>query len=281
MSYSEYTKKIIRFKKDNRNGAAYIENALLKIFTKAAEELKIFDFIKLVKLTENWPAPMANIYNLTDNLISQLKYPKPEIESFIKQHQQHIIISRNRVSELASSMMVKLNSIATLSASGLVYNSINTAANRGWRGTVMVAESRPILEGKLLAAALAELPVKVVFGADCQIFSMLDNVDSAFIGADMITGSYFINKTGTSALIATLGAKKKVYVLADLSKYYFSKKKAIIPEMPSEEVWRKHPPKVKIVNRYFEKIDFKKNIILIDDNKITGSLRFKKYLENR
>ncbi len=281
MSYSEYKKKVIRLKKDNRNGAAYIENELLKIFTKAAKELKKSDFVKLIRLTENWPAPMANIYNLTDNLILQLEYPKSEIESFLKQHQKHILISKNKVGELASSIIIKLNSIATLSASGLVYNSIKTAANKGWRGTVLVAESRPILEGKLLAAALAKLPVKVVFGADCQIFSMLDNVDAVFIGADMITGSYFINKTGTGALIATLGAKKKVYVLADLSKYYFSKKKTKIPEMPSEEVWRKHPPKVKIVNRYFEKIDFKKNIILVNDNEITGSLRFRKYLENR
>jgi len=201
--------------------------------------------------------------------------------SYLRSLQDDILTARDKLCGKAASIIKRYKSIVTISASGLVYESIHKTIKMGWRGAVFVAESRPVLEGKSLAVSLAESPIRIVYGTDCQVLSMLDDVNAAFIGADLISSRYFINKTGTSALLSCLDSKKKVYILADSSKYYDFPDKIVIPEMPPSEVWPHHPDRVKIVNRYFEKVSFHKNLVFINESECINSDKLKKYLEKR
>jgi translation initiation factor 2B subunit (eIF-2B alpha/beta/delta family) len=64
------------------------------------------------------------------------------------------------------------------------------------------AESRPGLEGRALAEALAEVGVAVTVTADAAIASDFRRGDVVLVGADALASDWFINKTGTGQLCA-------------------------------------------------------------------------------
>lgn len=120
---------------------------------------------------------------------------------------------------------------------------------------VVVAESRPLLEGRSTAAALAEegLPVEVT--ADAAIPFALADVDALLLGADtLLAGGSAVNKTGSlAAALAARDAGRPVYVASELSKTA-ARTWFVVEEMAGEEVWPEAPGGVRVRNPYFERI---------------------------
>ncbi len=222
---------------------------------------------------------MANILNVIELTRAEIRKSNKDMKSFLRSLQNDILILRERLCHKAASILAKHDSLMTISSSGLVCRTIGNMVEKGWRGRVMIAESRPMLEGKSLARQLSDLPIEVVYGTDCQMLSMAGDVQSAVVGADAVSSRFFINKIGTSAAAAVLGQKKILYVLADRMKYYDLPDDIAIPEMPLSEVWRNHPGKIKVVNRYFEKIFFEKNMIFINESGQFKPFRIKNILK--
>jgi translation initiation factor 2B subunit (eIF-2B alpha/beta/delta family) len=106
-------------------------------------------------------------------------------------------------------------------------------------------------------------------------------VDAVIIGADLIAFDYFINKVGTSAIVAALGSKKKLYIIAPTTKFFPEPFDRIeIGEKPANEVWEKPPQKVKVVNQYFEKIRYTSNMRFVNEYGTWTTTKLKNYLEN-
>lgn len=152
----------------------------------------------------------------------------------------------------------KLNNVLTISNSKTVLEILKLLNQDNTKLKVIVCESRPKFEGRLMAKKLDSFNIDVELIIDTDAFLKIKNVDAVLIGADMILkNGNVINKTGSSALaVLCKYFSKPFYVVADKSKFS-SRNKFEQKEMPPEEIWRHSKSKIKISNFYFEEIDKK------------------------
>jgi translation initiation factor 2B subunit (eIF-2B alpha/beta/delta family) len=123
---------------------------------------------------------------------------------------------------------------------------------------VIIAESRPQLEGRVLAKQLAKEKIKIEFITEAMLPHYVELCNSVVLGADKILGNGdIVNKTG-SRLIAILSKefKKPLYIVADKSKRT-NNTTFRIETKQSKEVWLAKDPLIKVNNYYFERIEKK------------------------
>lgn len=131
---------------------------------------------------------------------------------------------------------------------------------------VYLTEGRPHNEGILLARELADKGIDVKLSIDAAMEHFIKESDAIVIGSDAVFDCFFINKIGTSLVIKIAELyQKPVFVLAlyekrikkEYEKYY-----KILDE-PEDEILNIPNEKIRVFNRYFEKVYFTKNIKLI------------------
>jgi translation initiation factor 2B subunit (eIF-2B alpha/beta/delta family) len=159
------------------------------------------------------------------------------------------------VARTAASLVVERGAwIATLSASGAVRAALLHAKRVGREPCALVAEGRPRVEGRALAAALAQAGIPVWLVADAALPLLLSHAAQLWIGADAVTEAGAINKIGSYA--AALAARERsvpAYALAGRRKFIPAATPALrIVEMPPAELWEAPPPGVEPRNIYFE-----------------------------
>ena len=144
--------------------------------------------------------------------------------------------------------------IATLSASGAVHAAFERAQKDGRRPGALVAESRPLFEGRQTAARLAGLGIPVWLVADAALPLLLSQATAVWLGADAVTDRGVINKIGSFATaLAAREHSVPVYAIATRRKFLPASTAALrIDEMPPEEVWKEAPETVKPRTLYFE-----------------------------
>ncbi len=144
--------------------------------------------------------------------------------------------------------------IATLSASEIVAGAIGELHARGRRPRVLIAESRPNLEGRAQAAALAALGIPVWIVADAALPILLQQAACVLLGADAVTDQGIVNKIGS--YVTALAAREHgvpVWALAVRRKLLPSDTRALaIQEMAPDELWEGAPSGVRPRNVYFE-----------------------------
>ncbi len=149
--------------------------------------------------------------------------------------------------------------LATVSASSTVSACLTELAELT-PIRVICAEGRPGFEGRRVAAALADSGISVTLCTDGGIGAVVHaapRVDAAVVGADAVSGSWFMNKCGTRLLLTTaasLGVPG--YVIAGRDKFVSERLAAelsIVDQSPAE-VWAEAPDGVSISNPYFERI---------------------------
>jgi translation initiation factor 2B subunit (eIF-2B alpha/beta/delta family) len=134
-------------------------------------------------------------------------------------------------------------------------------------------EGRPALEGRTLATGLAAQGVRVNVFADGALATALPGATALVVGADALTGGYFVNKAGTGALVAAASAAGvPTYVLAGRDKGLGSALAALITlrEGPSDEVWADAPDDVQVRNPYFERVGWETIAALVTDRGPVG-----------
>lgn len=146
--------------------------------------------------------------------------------------------------------------IATLSSSGAVREAILEAHRAGREPRVLLAEGRPLMEGRMAAAALAAAGVPVWLVVDAALPLLLSQARMVWLGADAVTDMGVFNKLGSYA--AALAAREHsvpVYTLAERRKFLPAATAALkILEMPPEEVWEEPSAGVQPRNVYFERV---------------------------
>ena len=144
--------------------------------------------------------------------------------------------------------------IATLSSSALVRDALFAAHEAGREPRALIAESRPLCEGRTLAAALAARGIPVWLVVDAALPLVLSQAQQLWIGADAVTELGVLNKVGSYA--AALAAREHsvpTYALASRRKFLPAATAALkIGEMSATEVWDEAPPGVRPRNVYFE-----------------------------
>jgi len=146
--------------------------------------------------------------------------------------------------------------IATLSASAGVAAALSELHRLGRRPRVLVAESRPRLEGRAMAATLAAQGIPVWLVADSALPMLFPQAAAVWIGADAVTELGVLNKIGSYA--AALAAREHgvpVWSIAVRRKILPAATPALsIAEMPPEEIWDTPAPGVRPRNVYFEMV---------------------------
>jgi translation initiation factor eIF-2B subunit delta len=164
--------------------------------------------------------------------------------------QQREAVARTAVSLLGESEPW----IATLSSSGLVRDALLLAHGANLAPRVLLTESRPLLEGRVLATRLARAGIPTWLVVDAALPLLAAGARMIWLGADAVTDRGVINKVGS--LAAALAAREHslpVYVLATRRQFLPSATPALkIREMAPEEVWPDAPSGVTPRNVYFE-----------------------------
>lgn len=145
--------------------------------------------------------------------------------------------------------------VLTHSRSSTVLAAFLHARQAGISFSVVATESRPMFEGRTLAAALARESIPVTLIADAAAGSLMNEVDLVLIGADTVTPSNLVNKIGTRMIaLAAHECDLPLYGVCDSSKfinqdYYDS---VGVNSKRASELWDEAPAGVTVINRYFE-----------------------------
>lgn len=146
--------------------------------------------------------------------------------------------------------------IATYSRSSLVERVLAATARQGRPLRVLLAESRPRLEGRELARRLAALEVPCWFTVDASAALLLPQAGAVLVGADAVQPRAFVNKAGTYPLL--LAAREQgvpAYALAQRAKFLPEDASLLeLGERDPVEVWEDPPAGVSVRNLNFEQV---------------------------
>jgi translation initiation factor 2B subunit (eIF-2B alpha/beta/delta family) len=145
--------------------------------------------------------------------------------------------------------------VLTHSRSSTVLSALLEAKQAGRSFAVFTTESRPMFEGRSLAASLSSNEISVKLIADSAAALAMNTADLILLGADKLTPHDVTNKIGTR-MIALAARERDLprYVLCDTSKFIrgdYSFGTAIEMKDP-DELWDNPPTGVKPENSYFE-----------------------------
>ena len=147
--------------------------------------------------------------------------------------------------------------VITLSRSKTVIEVLKLWYKKNKKLKVVICESRPKYEGRLMALDLVKAGIKVELITDAMMGIHVPKIDAAVIGTDsVLKNGNVINKVGSKALaLFCREYKKPFYVVTTRSKY--SNKNIFISKKENpKEVWDKHK-NLKVSNIYFEEIEKK------------------------
>lgn len=144
--------------------------------------------------------------------------------------------------------------IATLSQSTLVRRALLELKRTGRTPRVLVAESRPGLEGRDMAASLAAEGIESWLVADAALPMLLQQAQAVWIGADAVTELGVLNKIGS--YVTALAAREHsvpCWALATRRRFLPAGTKSLsIAEQAPGELWNAAPEGVKPRNVLFE-----------------------------
>jgi len=195
------------------------------------------------------------------NYLSGLeKLVKHNNDKKIKDYLEQFAKSENEIVEKIFEKLHKkvpgAKSVLTFSRSGTILNVLKLWKKENPVLNVIVTESRPAFEGKLMAKELLKSGLKVNMITDAMAGMFIKSVDVVIIGADaVLRNKNVINKTGSLSLaLLCMYYKKPVYVLTTKSKFLKTNTYNLISEDPTK-VWNFKHPKLKTINIPFEEID--------------------------
>jgi translation initiation factor eIF-2B subunit delta len=150
----------------------------------------------------------------------------------------------------------KLNSLITLSRSGTVLEILKLWHQKNKNIRVVVCESRPKFEGRLMAESLAESGIKTKLITDAMMGIYIPKVDAALIGADVILkNGNVVNKVGSKSLaVLCREYRKPLYVVSTKSKLSTTNEFKLKNEDP-KEIFSRKVQNLAVSNIYFEEID--------------------------
>ncbi len=207
------------------------------------------------RISEAQPA-MAIVHNVA-HLFARLVKEGHSPAAVLAEIRADLESARERIARTFLKIAPERATIVTLSHSENVLEALRVAHARGRVKRVYVQESRPQLEGRTLAAALADAGMPTTLVPDAGGSSLLAEATCALIGADaVLQDAAVVNKIGSYALaLAATYHGKPTYVACETMKFDARYDAASWPGTDARdpnEVWDARPKNVEVLNRYFE-----------------------------
>lgn len=236
---------------DKTSGSSEI---LIELHNHLKNQAKLIHlFPEIIELTKNQFQSFQNVQHYLNEMNTFLKREK-KLNGFFERYDDIFENSKNRLVTNAVHILSKYSSYITISNSKTVFDVFSELNKQKKKLKVIVSESRPKLEGRILAKKLSALNhVKVFLITEAMMANALNKSEVAIIGADsVLSNGNVVNKVG-SLQLALLCNKSNIpfYVVADKNKFRRSSSFSQ-NEMPPEEIWRHYPKNITIKNNYFE-----------------------------
>ncbi len=251
---------------DNRSGATAIAARAAEAIAALAQRTDLAPDAWRAQLNELARAliaaqpSMAPLFNLANGVLWAVEGAGPDKSREVagrtaEERAQAMRASPKGIADHAVQMIPAGGVVLTHSASAAVYTTLYLVHQRGRTATVICTESRPQLEGQMLARDLAAIGLPVRLIVDAAVYEAVSQADVVLLGADALAPAGVVNKIGSAGLAAIAQAKgKPVIVLAGRDKVWpaeLSDKPPIIDRDPAE-VWPDASPGVTVINRYFD-----------------------------
>ncbi|MGK9477301.1 hypothetical protein [Melioribacter sp. OK-6-Me] len=201
-------------------------------------------------------AAFENIQNYLNELRRVIK-TKKSIDEFFKKYDNLILNIYDNIYNNCRTILIKHSSFITISNSKTVFEILKRLSKENKELSVVVTESRPQYEGRILARRLSKEGIEVKLITEAMIYNESLTCEAGIIGADtVLKNGNVVNKTGSGLLaLACKYRNIPLYVVCDRQKFS-NKNKFTNKLMPSNEIWKTRS-RIKIENYYFEEIDKK------------------------
>jgi translation initiation factor 2B subunit (eIF-2B alpha/beta/delta family) len=265
---------------DRNSGATSITRTVAEALLGLAQESRNDDRIPLARQVEQVAAEvavgqrsMASImWLLSDALMAaDTQDAIGNLEHVAQDWLRHVKEAPSAIAARVIDLLTEPVSVVTISNSSAVSISLIALHQKERIRQVTCLESRPQLEGRALAETLACESIDTRLVVDAALYEAVASAEVVLLGADALAESGVINKTGSAAL-AALGSVKdiKVYVITD-SRKVWPKELSALPPIEGHsraEIWDAAPSNIRVVNTYFEPVEWKYVDTLITDREL-------------
>jgi translation initiation factor eIF-2B subunit delta len=259
-------------RKDNVSGASEISRkaaSALVLFAAESRDRSVNEFFGgLLRLGTDLVLAqphMASVFNLVNSVLysveqsQQLCSPHELVELTRQKAEEFTAGSLSAVqliAERGETLIQEGSRVLTFSASGSILAILKKAKEKGKSFRVVVCESRPMLEGRLLARFLGNARIPVTLIADAAVGLFGKDMDLYLVGADSVSEEAFVNKIGTFGLgLLSREFGVPLYVACERSKFIASEWRiSPLVDGNPEELLDDELPNVRVNNPYFEEI---------------------------
>ena len=267
-----YTNLVEEIKSDHVSGASEVSRKACSAFVTFSSEVQAKSkeeyFDKLLKLGVDlvFAQPyMASVFNLANSILYYVEEFLPalsleELCEFTKDKAEEFcynsLDSMQKIAKHGELLIEEGSKVLTFSSSGSILSILKKAKEEGKKFEVMVSESRPMFEGRLLAKFLGYAGIQVTLITDAAMGVFAKEATLFLVGADSISEATFVNKVGTK-YICLLSREHEVplYVACERSKFISDgwRFKPVVGGDP-KEVLDFELSNVKVENPYYEEI---------------------------
>ncbi len=231
-----YTNLVEEIKSDHVSGASELSRKACSAFSTFSSEVQAKSkeeyFDKLLKLGVDLVSAqpyMASVFNLANSTLYYIEELLPtlsleELYEFTKEKVEEFrcnsLNSMQKIAKHGEVLIEEGSKVMTFSSSGSILSILKKAKGEGKKFEVIVGESRPMFEGRLLAKFLgnAGIPVTLITDAAVGVFSK--DATLFLVGADSISEGTFVNKVGTKYLcFLSTEHEAPLYVACERSKF--------------------------------------------------------------
>jgi len=215
-------------------GATEAAEEVLRRFARLVEEaespsqvLEAVDYLAASVAARPFSAPLANttreiLSRIAVGEYSSLEELKKVIRGIVGEVLQRVIEETEEAAEIAARRLEDGDVVVTQSHSRSVVRALEKAAAMGKKIEVIVAESRPLLDGLETAKTLARVGIPVTLIVDSAARFVMKDATRVILGADavMADGSV-VARTGAGLVaLAANEARVRVIVVAGTYKLY-------------------------------------------------------------
>ncbi|MFA3783150.1 hypothetical protein ABRY23_08815 [Melioribacteraceae bacterium 4301-Me] len=221
--------------------------------------LKKYDSSKNIKQIISFLLKEFTTFEIVQQYLKKcLAMQKKSMDKLGQLLKDYELIFHERISKLIKNcyrVLKNYNVIITISNSKTILAFLEYYAGKNKNLEVIISESRPKFEGRILAKKLLEKNINVQLITEAMIPEVVKKIDCALIGADAILKNYsVVNKMGSKSLaFACKYYKKPFYVLADKNKFKMTNQFEQTLKN-KKEIWTYEHPHLFIENLYFEEI---------------------------
>ena len=246
--------KLNKILSDKTSGSQEILLKLNRFLLSIKNDRK--SFINSLSIARNNLSHFAVIDNYLNKIEKIIGKNYKDMESYLLNIETSEEIKYRKIFEKIYKKLPNADSILTFSKSDTLINIFKLWHKKNKNLKLVINESRPSYEGKLMAKELLKYGMKVTMITDAMSGIFVQRSDAVIIGADAILkNGNIVNKTGSLALaLLCKHLKKPFYVVATKAKNV-QKNRLKINEDYADVVWKYKHPGLKTTNILFEEIE--------------------------